>query len=400
MNTNLYPRKILVIDNDVTVTKFIENQLIKISVNCVTTNQAASAFYLFKNQIIDCVMVSFDLEEYSGLVMLQKLQALDQELQRGFMPILMVGKSFPAESQSLMQEFGDVGVLNKPVSGPKLLTLLQKRQQDRMNQQSMRETNQIIDSFINQNKFDKALATLKQNLSSYGKEGPRAMANVLEKMEQYQESLQIHKQRETKDPDNLATINDLGRVNMKLGNFKEAQKYFEKADAKAPQNLQRINDMAAMYLHLNHPEKTIDKYKEIMGVTPEDPDIKFGMIQELKDKGYEDQAANFCSEVAEPIEMIRFYNNKGVLLAKEDKLEEAIEEYKKAVEFFPDYKEGYRIYFNIALAYMRIGGDHREDIVRYLQECLRINPEYEKAKTHLDQVMSKPARKKAKSKSS
>jgi tetratricopeptide (TPR) repeat protein len=54
------------------------------------------------------------------------------------------------------------------------------------------------------------------------------------------------------------------------------------------------------------------------------------------------------------------------------------------LEFYPKFKENYRIYYNIALStlsYQTRG--HYEQALGYVSRCLELNPNFEKAqKTH------------------
>lgn len=384
MSSN-FPRKVLIVDSDQMAAKFIENQLIKHNIGVVTSNLASSSLYLFNTHLIDCVVASFDLNEFSGLVLFQKLRKLDQELGRAFISVLTVGKNFSNQNQALLEELGDVHALQKPVKEPQLMAVLQKKQAERVRHQASLEIVQKVNTHMRKGRMDNGLGLFKENMQMFGAKGPKMFADMLENVEQLEEALAIHMQREEQSPDDLSVINDLGRMHLKMGNFKEAQGYFERADKQAPQNIQRMNDMATMYLHLNNPDKTVEKYKEILGISPEEPDLKFNMLQSLKIHGFSKQAQSFCEAVAKPLELIRYYNNKGVLLAKNDKYDEAIAEYQNAVDFFPDFADIYRIYFNMALAYMKIA-DQKNKVQELLVKCLDANPNFDKAKIYLGRI--------------
>jgi tetratricopeptide (TPR) repeat protein len=84
------------------------------------------------------------------------------------------------------------------------------------------------------------------------------------------------------------------------------------------------------------------------------------------------------------MEVVRHYNNKGVLLAKDGKVKEAIEEYTRALRFFPEFKENFRIYYNLALAHLQL--KTAEDIKSaetFLKRALELEPTFEKAKASL-----------------
>jgi len=375
-----------VIDTDPTTTHFIQKQLEKFKVPSVVTDKGISALYLYKNQIIDCVLTSFDLEEFSGITLIQKLKAHNKELDRSFIPIVMIGKNFDTSNLGLLNEFNDISTITKPIAPPQLLHLLKTKISEKESQEKSGEVLKNVYRYIKKGENDKALNLMKDKMAVFGKNAPKHLADLLEELQQLEDAYAIHGQRLKKSPEDISILNDLGRICLKLGKFEEAQEYLEKADKMAPGQIERMNHMATMYLHLKRPDKSIEKYREILGVTPENQDIKFDMLQELKENGFNDEALKFCNEVSHPTEMIRFYNNKGVLLAVNEKYNDAISEYQKAIGFYPDFKEIYRIYFNMALAYMKLGKDHSNDAKKWLNECLRVNPAYEKAQNNLKKV--------------
>ncbi len=388
------PRKALVIDNDPSVTKMVENILKKYRVNVLTNNNALSGLYLFNTQLVDCVIASLEMEELGGLGLFQKIQNHENEIKRDALLILMIGKSFSQGSEALLSELPNIYTLNKPVAAPKLMQIFQMNAKGAKKEGKKKEVLKAVDEMVEAGKVPDAISHIKQNGKVFGEKIVKVIADTLENARNYEQSLKLHKSREAKEPHDISVLSDLGRVYLKMENFEESEKYFEKANEKAPQNIERLNHMAATYLHLKKPDKTIGTYKELLGLTPENQDIKYDMINNLKEHGFDEHATEFCNEVAEAVEMIRFYNNKGVVMSKKGNLENALQEYLKVVEFFPDYKDICLIYFNIALAHMRTKEKGSvEKATEYLKECLRVNPDFQKARDYLDQ---QEARKKKK----
>ena len=88
-----------------------------------------------------------------------------------------------------------------------------------------------------------------------------------------------------------------------------------------------------------------------------------------------------------PMEIVRHYNNKGVMLSKDGDNQGALTEYKRALQFFPQFKENYRIYYNIALAHLQQKTKEAYDIAhKNLKHCLSLEPQFDKAKKTLEQV--------------
>ena len=183
---------------------------------------------------------------------------------------------------------------------------------------------------------------------------------------------------------------------MRLGKFDEARQFLEKADSLAPQNIERINDMTNMYLELEEPDEAVKKMKEAMALHPEDPDLKFNMFSKLFNKGFDSHAVDFGKENAKPMEIVRHYNNKGVMLSKSDDRSGAIQEYNRALRFFPKFKENYRILFNIALAQAQEKSlPGYQEAEKNLKMCLELKPDFEKAKNTLEVVQKVLSKNKA-----
>ena len=121
------------------------------------------------------------------------------------------------------------------------------------------------------------------------------------------------------------------------------------------------------------------RQKELLDMHPDEPDMKFDMFEKLKNKGYDKHAINFCRETTSAHEVVRFYNNRGVMDSKKGDPERALDGYKDALKFYPDHEENYRIHFNIALAIInKKEPGHRKMAIREVEKCLALNPEFEK----------------------
>ena len=95
----------------------------------------------------------------------------------------------------------------------------------------------------------------------------------------------------------------------------------------------------------------------------------------------------FGKETAKPMEIVRHYNNKGVMLSKDGNVAQALIEYNRALRFYPQFKENFRIYYNVALAHLQIKTKEAYlEAQRQLKHCLELSPEFDKAKKTLEQV--------------
>jgi tetratricopeptide (TPR) repeat protein len=73
--------------------------------------------------------------------------------------------------------------------------------------------------------------------------------------------------------------------------------------------------------------------------------------------------------------------NRGIALARQRRFDEAVAEYQKTLEIFPDYVE---VRNNLANSLIELG--RREEAVKQLELALEINPEYVQALNNLGRI--------------
>ena len=379
------PTKILIVDDDPTFIAGLEQALQKYRITVVKAVELDGALYLFNQNKFDVVLVEIDFAPLAGLALVQKWrnhEALDKRC-TGF--VMVASGSRNNGHDSLIREMGDLELVSKPTNPAQLLGVLAKALVNKQRMLSFFEMRQrIVDPYLKTGNVQKAIDRVQELVADVGDRGRKLLVEMYENASQWQECLDMSLDLLKQDNNNISLINTAGRMYMRLGKFDDAKPFLEKADALAPSNLERMNTMATMYLQMHEPEKSVAVFKELVKLNPEAPDYKFEVFQRLYDAGYDEHAVGFGKEVAKPMEIVRHYNNKGVILAKDVKHQEALLEYERALKFFPKFKENYRIYYNMALAH--ISFKTSEDYAKaneYLKRALELNPEFEKAKTTL-----------------
>ncbi|MBF0441777.1 MAG: tetratricopeptide repeat protein, partial [Oligoflexales bacterium] len=137
------------------------------------------------------------------------------------------------------------------------------------------------------------------------------------------------------------------------------------------------------------PEKSVEKMSILCQETPEKPDMKFDMVSKLEEKGFSQHAIQFCRSTSTAVEVVRHYNNKGVLDSKNGNHDKAIKSYQEAVQFFPDHEESYKIHWNLAIALINNKSEgYLEKSASALEQALKLKPDFEKAKHLLEKVKS------------
>ena len=130
----------------------------------------------------------------------------------------------------------------------------------------------------------------------------------------------------------------------------------------------RVAQMMHLYLKMNLPEEAVKKQKQLLEFNPDKPEIKYDLFKVLEQYGFEKEAADFCQETTGPGEVVQFFNNKGVSLAKTEHPKKAISEYERALKYYPKNKKNYLIYYNLALAYLKLG--YKDEVLEKAIEAL------------------------------
>ena len=383
-NANL-PTKILVVDDDPSVAAGLEQGLAKYKVSVVKAIDLDSALYQFNQNRFDVVIVELDFGPIPGLALIQKWRN-HEVLEKRFTGFIVAASSQRTTGQDgLAREMSDIEIVTKPIKEIQLLPILSRALANKQRALAFTDLKErVVAPHLKAGNIQKAIDKVQQMVNEVGDKARRLLLEIYEGASRWQDGLDTSLKMLDNTPNDINLINTTGRMYMKLGKFQEAKPFLEKADQLAPKNIDRINALATMYLQMKDPDKSVERFKELIKLNPESPDYKFDVFKKLYDAGYDDHAISFGKEVAQPMEIVRHYNNKGVMLAKDGKIQEALDEYARALKFYPKFKENFRIYYNMALAHMQLKSpDDLKKAAEYLTKALELDPTFEKAKASL-----------------
>lgn len=383
MSDASFPQKILIVDADKSVAQALKGPLEKQGVKVDSAADLGSALYMFNQAIYPVVFIDIAFEELPGLVLIQKWRQHENvdKASTGF--ILMAGNRNKGEAgdDKLVGELEDIEVIAKPINPIAILSILKKAMASRTRRIRIHEVTQQAQKLASNSKTASAAVDfVKSNLKDLGFKGQDLLREVWETQSQWQPALDVVEDILKVKSDALGALNHKGRLLLKLGQTEEALRFMEMADKAAPNNIDRINEMAMAYLMAKQPDLSVEKMKQLIKFNPEQPDMKFEMFAKLQEFGYDQHAIALCKDTTSPLDVIRHYNNKGVALAKNNQVDDAILEYERALKYFPKYKENYRILYNIALAHIGYKNRvHFEIALDYVKRCLELNPKFDKA---------------------
>lgn len=394
MNDTL-PDKILVVDDDPTVCQSVVDMLAKQNIKVLVANDLHTALYHFNQNRLEVVLVELDFEPNPGLVMIQKWRRHEILDKRATGFILLTGnrnsqKSFDV---SLANELRDIDTLAKPFTAPQLLSLLAKSKATRSQVIKFDEVRENAFKLSKDpTKVDKAIEMVQKQIPALGPRGMEILVDLYEMQGRIDEALKAVESILEKDQA-LGWLNRKGRLLMKIGKHAEALKLMEVCDKEAPGNIERINNLAQIYLSTKQPDKATQKMLELIELHPENPDLRFELFNNLYEHGFDTHAQDLCKKTTTPLEVVRYYNNKGVALSKTGNVDGALTEYERSLQYYPKFKENYRIYFNIALAHASFKKKENYELAsEYIDKCLALKPDFEKAqktKETIDRILGK-----------
>lgn len=376
------PPKILVIDADVSVAAKISAPLSKMNVDLIMAHDLQTATYRFHKEFFRVILVDQSFAELDGLSLIQRFrehEVLDRRV-AGF--VLMGGQEPKAESFQLLRELGQIGFLRKPLAIGAFIQACIKAFQS-YTQMSMvhkirddifkKLANGLISAEVAINQVHDAKAALKDLFVP-------TMVQLLDQIDDLDAAEKAVNMFDPEEQQDLRVVSLRGALALKKGDFSSARGFLEKADTLAPKNIDRMKHMSHMYLELKEPQKAVEKQKALLSLHPEKEDLKFEYFADLERHGFDQEAMEFCREVSSSKDVVRHFNNKGVLLSKNKDMDKAIAEYERALSYFPKSHVNYKIHFNLALAYARKGTTSAlETAHTHALTARQLKPDYEKA---------------------
>ena len=387
-NDNGLPKRILLVDDDASTAAGIEEVLARHQVVIDKATTLDTALYYFNQTRYDVVLVSIDFKPLPGLVLVQRWRSHEVLDRRCVAFVMVTGNKMVGSNFGLMEELGDIELLYKPFSVIQLLPFLQRGMATRRRLLAFQELKtKVLHYYDKTNDLDKYIEAVKKKLQELGSQGISVLYGLFERAGRYEDALTLINPMIEKDSKNASLMNAKATMLMRLNRFAEAKPLLEQLDGVAPQNMSRIEQLTDAYLELNEPDNSVKKMREMIDLSPDQPNLKFDMFSKLYDRGYDSHSIALGKDTTTPMEIVRFYNNKGVMLSKDNQGGEALQEYGRALKFYPQFKKNYLIYFNIALAHIHTKtAEGYQAALKNLKLCLQLEPDFDKAKHALEQL--------------
>lgn len=179
------------------------------------------------------------------------------------------------------------------------------------------------------------------------------------------------------NPKSASAAHKLAQTYMSEGNYQQASDMLNKLAALNPFNIKLLENAGLS----NFECEQYDKAKEFMGkVTALDATNKTAVSVTTQIKISEGDYTGIVAAMRkshDEKEIVQFLNNAGVKLSQGDDVEGALKMYAACAEQLTESKFLYAIFYNMGLAYKKLG-----DIAKAkacLSKSLKLNPQFEKA---------------------
>jgi tetratricopeptide (TPR) repeat protein len=278
----------------------------------------------------------------------------------------------------LLHELGADNIITKPISPDTLIEKIAFTVKPRGQIGELMDKGRqcLEENPLEAAKIAKQVLEIKPNSPS----GLLLMGDALRKMGRRDEALRAYTQAEKGARLFLEPLKKIAALHHEEGNTTEELKFLEQLDKLSPLNIDRKVDIGTSYIALGDAEKAKNAFDQAVRIaTKEALDTLSRVTQTI---------AARCMEAAPELSEqylrqtlgtrknmldrsdIETFNRLGLMLRRQGKWQEAVEEYRQALKVSP---EDAGLYYNIAMAYTE--GRRYVEAFRHLERALSINPE-------------------------
>jgi tetratricopeptide (TPR) repeat protein len=334
-------------------------------------------------------------EARSAWTLIQEFRA-SASFHKKFIPfILTSGQGLNFAEINLGREMGSIGFSIKPCTFSRVLSQLMEMSREAQNAKYLH-----LLKLKAQHEIDKSLgdsgAGLASKMVHWEKElmrmqsdGLLALADLYEHAKLPEKAITLLRRALEKYEGNTRLMHNLAGLLHKSGNLAESLQWYSRAHKIAPGHLLRMRAMLQLYTSLRDPAGFEEIFETAMSVGNLTQKDLVSLAEDLFEQGMHDTASKLTLRAKDKLELIRFFNNRGVERARDSQYEHAIEEYEKALRLASDSQYRFRILFNIALANVNIKTPNSVAKAKeQLEETLRRNPGFEKAREMLSKLQA------------
>ncbi|MBX9704474.1 MAG: tetratricopeptide repeat protein [Silvanigrellaceae bacterium] len=326
---------------------------------------------------ISFFIASWEMSTMNGFVFMQKVRKINKYK---YTPFLIFSSLLKDEDLILAEEFDIDNYILKPFTKDKIIDKAIEMIQKEININPILKSIRNVEMMFKKNHNNDALILMQKCLKPgpYLLKGLILNATIYSKLGiQFERAEKYYKEALNLNPNSIAALNGLGKLYLKAKNFNEAVKIFEDLHKKIPGNLGRMLDLGNAYLENGSEDKAVELFLQAKKLDSEEHEATAGLGKVAFKRGQMELAQKFFKESGKGDELASYFNNMGIGLVNENRQNDALILYKKAIDVLPEKDKIHLLEFNIGLAHKKLNNYNKasEAFARSILCC----PSYEKA---------------------
>ncbi len=246
----------------------------------------------------------------------------------------------------------------------------------------MPELQRLIHKIHNGNRYDQE--TIDQSIEKayrYYAHDPLVRleyANLLFRQKYFQNAKSLIKALLEENPNNVRATNLLARLLAQEGQLDSSASVLEAGNILSPYNIDRLVLLGDVFFALGNNSKSKSYYEQALELEPAgEKSAKAGLAQVHLSEGDVNTALEIINTSLSEEEAASLFNNAAVHAARTGRIEASLKLYRSTLKILKSPKLKATVYFNLAMAYERIG--RRDDSLKAVSKSLELDPEHEKA---------------------
>ncbi len=338
--------------------------------------------FLIRHQF-DLLVVRMEMPDLAGIVLLQKLRSSGNY---GEETVLFIIDRLEAGVANILFELDIRYVLtdtkDKNIIKEKISHLIQEENNLSPFELKYREARAAL--FNNLDEMAFSLGKELFELDPSNEKVCTLLGDIFAKHNDIKHMSRFYSQALKINPQSAIAANKLGYCYMQMGEYEKSAKLFKSLVDLNPYHLAMLENAGISHLKINKYEEALSYSSQISKL-----DESHKGATELSAGVYIAQGdyanmADVLKKTHGEREIISFLNAAGIKLAQESEVSEALKIYHYCVEHMKDNPYLYAVYFNIALAHLKL--KNNEEAREALTQCLHLNPGFTKAQTYLDKL--------------
>lgn len=327
----------LVLDPDTESLQLIESLLKKLGVKEIQLFQEPKiAIQWLKGPVKpELIIFEWRLPDTPGPIFVQSVRSI-----LGFgVPLTVMNKDLTDRDLPVLHEMGVTDRIRKPIEAQAFFQdLIWVINQDRSPSEPIVLLQKIHHAMHNQD-FEKLAAYTKRFMDSdkvQDSEKLLLQGELAYFRGNYPSARQLALQVLKSGVATVEVLNLLGKALMKLRDFEGALRCLENAEVLSPANVKRICQMAEAHLEQGELEAYEEKLSDAQDIAPEDHEVKELELKGSLVQGDSVKAKELMQSLQSLMNIVSFTNNRAIALIRNQRFEEGLALYEEAIQSIPN----------------------------------------------------------------